>query len=355
MSLSYLYNNQFKYQDIPANAIIYRSGTSGFEIIQQEQGILMSDGTHYSFGIPTAAELIKNYTGNSIVMTCNNKLVEVPVEGTSPNKLLRQIDGQWKVVDFSVQYIKPELYDPSSWQLWIADNDINVINIPKSSIENNWYGVKYNTELDEFDVALPATFPNLLQQTHYEYMTSSSFAIVSDKAIIKKYSTIYSSNNIDLPYCNLLYCNDTNIYATTKIFNNDVAPYIQIRNGFSLTYSSYDLIIIQGGLFIENYNEYSSNASFVTTVMDYRYTYRYRDSVAFKNIENCVKFNSGSSTNLILPLQLFATDWRSVATFVNLQRISIFTCIYTDPNDTAIYHWYYPRNFLNMYVVRHIE
>ena len=98
MSLSYLYNNQFQYQDIPANAIIYRSGTSGFETIQQEQGILMSDGTHYSFGIPTAAELIKNYTGNSIVMTCNNKLVEVPVEGTSPNKLLRQIDGQWKVV-----------------------------------------------------------------------------------------------------------------------------------------------------------------------------------------------------------------------------------------------------------------
>lgn len=350
MSLSYLYNNQFQYQDIPANAIIYRSGTSGFETIQQEQGILMSDGTHYSFGVPTAAELIKNYTGNSIVMTCNNKLVEVPVEGTSPNKLLRQIDGQWKVVDFSVQYIKPELYDPSSWQLWIADNDINVINIPKDSIENNWYGVKYNTELDQFDVTSPVTFPNLLQETHLEYMTSSSFAVVSDKAILNKIDTAVDSSTIQLDQCSLLYTSA----RSSIIFNIDVAINVSTYNGFTFTYSSYDTITIQGGLFIENYNEYSSNAAFVSIVTDGVSTYRYRDAAAFKNVNYCVKFNSENSTNLILPLQLVTTNWRIVKTFTKPANINIYTCIYTDPNDTAIYHWYYPRNFLNMYVTRHI-
>lgn len=58
MSLTYLQNNSFNYQDIPANAIVYRSETSGFTTIQQEQGVLMSDGSTYSFGIPTAAELV---------------------------------------------------------------------------------------------------------------------------------------------------------------------------------------------------------------------------------------------------------------------------------------------------------
>ena len=75
----------------------------------------MSDGSTYSFGIPTAAELVRDYTGNnSLIMTQYNQLVEVPVEGTSPNKLLRYVNNAWKIVDFSVEYIKPELYNPSS-------------------------------------------------------------------------------------------------------------------------------------------------------------------------------------------------------------------------------------------------
>lgn len=352
MSLSYLYNNQFQYQDIPANAIIYRSGTSGFETIQQEQGILMSDGTHYSFGIPTAAELIKNYTGNSIVMTCNNKLVEVPVEGTSPNKLLRQIDGQWKVVDFSVQYIKPELYDPSSWQLWIADNDINVINIPKDSIGNNWYGVKYNTELDQFDVT--SNLSSTLQEVHIAYRTSSSFAIVSDAAIIRKFDSIHrDSSYINIYDCSLLYTYIEN----ADIFNNpNVDRQLYSYPQRYVPVSSVVLIEVQGGLFIENYNEYSSNAAFISIVTDGVSTYKYRDRDAFRNVNSCVKFNSGSSTNVILPLQLVTMEPNTIKTFTQPIRIKVYICIHTDQhNDTAIYHWYYPRNFLNMYITRHIE
>lgn len=348
MSLSYLYNNQFQYQDIPANAIIYRSGTSGFETIQQEQGILMSDGTHYSFGVPTAAELIKNYTGNSIVMTCNNKLVEVPVEGTSPNKLLRQIDGQWKVVDFSVQYIKPELYDPSSWQLWIADNDINVINIPKDDIGNNWYGVKYNTDLDQFDVT--SNLSSTLQEVHIQYRTSSSFAIVSDAAIIRK-NYRNNSSYIDIRDCNLLYTYIKNAY----IFNDPNVDRQLYPAARYIPVSSVVLIEAQGGLFIENYNEYSSNAAFISIVTDDVSTYKYRDRAAFKNINSCVKFNSGSSTNVILPLQIVTMEANTIKTFTQPERIKVYICIHAVPNDTAIYHWYYPRNFLNMYITRHIE
>lgn len=74
----------------------------------------MSTGSTYYFGVPTASELVSNYTGKSIIVSKNNKLVEVPMEGTSPNKLLRYINDTWKIVDFNVEYIKPELYDPSS-------------------------------------------------------------------------------------------------------------------------------------------------------------------------------------------------------------------------------------------------
>lgn len=339
MSLSYLYNNSFHYQDIPANAIIYRSGTSGFETIQQDQGILMSDGSHYSFGIPTAAELVQNYTGNSIVMTCNNKLVEVQVEGTSQNKLLRQIDGQWKVVDFSVQYIKPELYDPSSWQLWIADDDINVINIPKDSIENNWYGVKYNTELDQFDVTSPATFTNLLQEIYVPYKNSNTFANVSNHAIINKIDSSKSITSYNSDSLTLIYSTDVSM-----VFNETISDYLSAPSDVFQSTDIYS-IMIYCGLFIENYNEYTSNASFLTIVKNDDNIYRKQDVNVFRNVQNCVKYNN----NVIIPAQIIAYQSNTLLTVNHPQ---VYTAVYTDPQDTAIYHWYYPRNYINIYVIR---
>ena len=247
MSLTYLKGNQFNYQDIPANAIVYRSGTSGFETIQQEQGVLMSDGSTYSFGIPTATELVSNYTGNSLIMTKNNQLVEVPVEGTSPNKLLRYINNTWKIVDFSVEYIKPELYDPSSWQLWIADSDINVINIPKESINNNIWGVKYNTSTNTFNVYTPSAYNLAVSEITIPYTNyTDSFTRVYNNAII--YSNTNSSDSS-------LY---TVFYSSQKseIFNGDINNYIDDPSTITPAMRQNILsLIIHGGFLIENYND----------------------------------------------------------------------------------------------------
>lgn len=342
MSLSYLYNNQFQYQDIPANAIIYRSGTSGFETIQQEQGILMSDGTHYSFGIPTAAELVQNYTGNSIVMTCNNKLVEVPVEGTSPNKLLRQIDGQWKVVDFSVQYIKPELYDPSSWQLWIADNDINVINIPKDSIENNWYGVKYNTELDQFDILTPTKFN--ISEVYIPWKSNSSF------------TNIYLSAQYSSYYHNVYYYCSNVSHLIDGIMDNFQQSDLC---GSVSTFQNVVKIYIAGGLLIENYNDYVSNASFITYTYDNGNYHLFSNTTSLKNIEYCERT---ADNKVIYPIIVDAFNPK-YGTYDDFEigdhtNYSFSECpvmnfaILTSREDTANYSWYSPSNYINMYIVR---
>ena len=338
MSLTYLKDNQFNYQDIPANAIVYRSGTSGFETIQQEQGVLMSDGSTYSFGIPTAAELVRNYTGNnSLIMTENNQLVEVPVEGTSPNKLLRYVNNAWKIVDFSVEYIKPELYNPSSWQLWIADSDINVINIPKESINNNFWGVKYNTSTNTFNVYTPSAYNLAVSEITIPYKNNTdSFTNVYNNAILYR-------NNFDVDYS--LY---TVFYSSQKseIFNGVINNYID--NPSTITSEmrqNISSIIIHGGLLIENYNDYTSNAIVVSVVTDGTTSVTNTDSGTLRNISQCIKLQNG---NVILPAEIVCLNNNKYNTFTN--PFKIYIMIKTDRRDTAVYHWYYPRNYMNMYI-----
>ena len=337
MSLTYLKGNQFNYQDIPANAIVYRSGTSGFETIQQEQGVLMSDGSTYSFGIPTAAELVRDYTGNnSLIMTENNQLVEVPVEGTSPNKLLRYVNNAWKIVDFSVEYIKPELYDPSSWQLWIADSDINVINIPKESINNDVWGVKYNESINQFDVYTPSAYNMAVSEIAIQYTNNTtSFANTYKNAII--YSNMNSSDSS-------LY---TIFYSSQKseIFNGAVQNYIYNPASISATLRKNILsIFLYGGLYIENYNNYTSNAKFVNIVSDGTISVTNIDK-CLRNISQCIKLQNG---DCIIPVEIVCLNNNKYNTFAN--PFKIYAMIQTDPQDTAVYHWYYPRNFMNMYI-----
>ena len=339
MSLTYLQNNSFNYQDIPANAIVYRSGTSGFETIQQSQGVLMSDGSTYSFGIPTAAELVSNYTGNnSLIMTENNQLVEVPSTGTSPNKLLRYINNAWKIVDFSVEYIKPELYNPSSWQLWIADSDINVINIPKESINNNIWGVSYNEITNTFNVYTPIAFDNLIvSEITIQYKNNTdSFTNAYKHAII--YSDSNSSNSS-------LY---TVFYSSQKseIFNGTVQNYILDPTFMSVYFRKNVLsIFLYGGLLIENYNKYTSNAVVVSIVTDGTTSVTKIDDGVLRNVSQCIKLQNG---NVILPVEIVCLHNNKYNTFTN--PIKIYAMIKTDPRDTAVYHWYYPRNFMNMYI-----
>lgn len=340
MSLTYLKSNQFNYQDIPANAIIYRSGTSGFETIQQEQGVLMTDGSTYSFGIPTAAELVNNYTGKSIIMTQDNKLVEVPVEGTSPNKLLRYINNAWKIVDFSVEYIKPELYDPSSWQLWIADSDINVINIPKESINNNIWGVRHNTTTNQFNVYTPVAYDLAVSEVTMNYITTNhpdSFTQVYNNAII--YSNADSSDSS-------LY---TVFYSSQKseIFNGVINNYIDEPTTTITTNMRTNImtIFLYGGIYIENYNEYTSNAAIVSIVTDGATSAINTDSGTFRNISQCIKLQNG---NVITPVEIVCIQDENSVTFSD--PFKIYIMVQTDPQDTAVYHWYYPRNYMNMYI-----
>lgn len=340
MSLTYLKSNQFNYQYIPANAIIYRSGTSGFETIQQEQGVLMSDGSTYSFGIPTAAELVNNYTGKSIVMTQDNKLVEVPVEGTSPNKLLRYINNTWKIVDFSMEYIKPELYDPSSWQLWIADSDINVINIPKESINNNIWGVKYDTSTDIFNVYTPAAYDLAVSEVTMSYATTDypdSFTQVYNNAIIYSNSDISDSSKYTCYYS----------AQRSEIFDGAITDYIADSMVPITTTMRTNImtIFLHGGIYIENYNEYTSNAAIVSIVTDGTTSATITDSGTFRNISQCIKATNG---DVITPVEIICIQDENSVTFSD--PFKIYIMVRTDPQDTAVYHWYYPRNYMNMYI-----
>lgn len=223
--------NIFNYQNVPENHIIYRSGSGGFQTIANNNGVLMNYNNEYKFGIPSAYELVNNYKDNSIVMTLNNQLTTVPVEGTSPNKLLRNIDGVWKIVDFNVQYIKPELYDSSSWQIWIADNEINVINIPKDKLY--MYGISY--ENNQF--VLTNLYNYDLNEVYIPYNnTTTDFVNVYTNA--KIYADT-DSNNTDLYTC--IFSFDKN-----EIFNGIIANNIgNIKNtGITPDFYIYTLFML---------------------------------------------------------------------------------------------------------------
>lgn len=323
MSVTYINSNQFNYQYIPTNTIVYRSGTSGFETIQPQEGILMSTGSTYYFGVPTASELVSNYTGKSIIMSKNNKLVEVPMEGTSPNKLLRYINDTWKIVDFNVEYIKPELYDPSSWQLWIADSDINVINIPKDNISTDYYGVKYNTTTDQFDVINPHLFTQLLLRNYWiTYKNVDAFAYVSANAYItSEYTCIFSSD-------------------LSKIFDGTVTDKLTGINTIGNTIKG---VVLFGGLYIDNINEYTSNAQGICLVTDGVSSFSTRDGIVTQYLDKIIKVNN----SVTVPVEFYTNNTDNV-TFT--QSPDIYIKIEKHPNDTATYRWCNNRNLCNVLV-----
>ena len=332
MSLTYLIGgggNIFNYQNIPENYLIYRSGSNGFQTITNNTGILMNYNNEYNFGIPTAYELVDNYSDNSIVMTMNNKLVTVPVEGSSENKLLRYIDNQWKIVDFSIEYIKPELYNSNSWQLWIADDNINVINIPKDELYT--YGISYSNN----QFILTNLYEHNINEIFILYKNSTtSFKNVYTKA--KLYANS-NSNNTDLYTC--IYSSDTN-----EIFNGDIV------NDINTTYSypPPDFIIrdiyIYYGLLIKNANEFTSNSKVISVCKNNTTSITYEDNGVFRNISNCVSFDN----TIIIPAETVS----NLSNFIYSTDLKIYFMIQTDPNDTAEYYWYNPRNYINIYLKR---
>ena len=236
-----------------------------------------------------------------------------------------------------MEYIKPELYDPSSWQLWIADSDINVINIPKESINNNIWGVKYNTSTNTFNVYTPSAYNLAVSEITIPYTNNTdSFTNVYNTAII--YSDSNSSNSS-------LY---TVFYSSQKseIFNGDINNYIDDPSTITPAMRQNILsLIIHGGFLIENYNDYTSNATVVSIVTDETTSVTRSDNDVLRNVSQCIKLQNG---NVILPVEITCFSFSSATTFTN--PFKIYIMIQTDPQDTAVYHWYYPRNFMNMYI-----
>lgn len=334
MSLTYLIGgggNIFNYQNIPENYLIYRSGSNGFQTITNNTGILMNYNNEYKFGIPTAYELVENYSDNSIVMTNDNKLVTVPVEGTSENKLLRYIDNQWKIVDFSIEYIKPELYNSNSWQLWIADNNINVINIPKDELYT--YGISYSDN----QFILTNLYEHDINEIFIPYKnTITSFKNVYTKA--KLYADT-NSNNTDLYTC--IYSSNTN-----EIFNRDIINDINTTYSYPPPDFIISMIYIYYGLLIKNANEYTSNSKIIVRCKNNTKSKIEADNSSFRNMSNCISFNN----TIIMPIE--TVSHLESLDFIYSYDLKIYLMIQTDPNDTAEYYWYYPRNYINMYLKR---
>lgn len=334
MSLTYLIGggeNIFNYQNIPENYLIYRSGSNGFQTITNNTGILMNYNNEYNFGIPTAYELVDNYSDNSIVMANDNKLVTVPVEGSSENKLLRYIDNQWKIVDFSIEYIKPELYNSNSWQLWIADSDINVINIPKDELYT--YGISYSDN----QFILTNLYEHDINEIFIPYKnTITSFKNVYTKA--KLYANS-NSNNTDLYTC--IYSSNTN-----EIFNRDIFNDINTTYSYPPPDFIISMIYIYYGLLIKNANEYTSNSKIIVRCKNNTKSKIEADNSSFRNMSNCISFNN----TIIMPIE--TVSHLESLDFIYSYDLKIYLMIQTDPNDTAEYYWYYPRNYINIYLKR---
>lgn len=336
MSLTYLIGggNIFNYQNIPENYIIYRSGSNGgFQTITNNIGVLMNYNNEYKFGIPTAYELVENYSDNSIVMTNDNKLVTVPVEGTSENKLLRYIDNQWKIVDFSIEYIKPELYNSNSWQLWIADSDINVINIPKDELY--MYGISYSDN----QFILTNLYEHNINEVYIQYNNSTT-AFVNVYTNAKIYTDV-NSNNTDLYTC--IFSHNKN-----EIFNGIIASYLSNIRNVGIAPDFYiNRVYIYCGLLIKNANNYTSNSKMITLVKNEEQQNVFTDSVFLNNVFNGVSLNN----IYITPIEIY--NIISNTNFIYNTNFKFYCMIQNDPNDIAEYYWYYPRNYINMYLIRH--
>lgn len=336
MSLTYLIGggNIFNYQNIPENYIIYRSGSNGgFQTITNNIGVLMNYNNEYKFGIPTAYELVENYSDNSIVITNDNKLVTVPVEGTSENKLLRYIDNQWKIVDFSIEYIKPELYNSNSWQLWIADSDINVINIPKDELY--MYGISYSDN----QFILTNLYEHNINEVYISYNNSTT-AFVNVYTNAKIYTDV-NSNNTDLYTC--IFSHNKN-----EIFNGIITSCLNNITNVGISPDFYIKGVYNyAGLLIKNANDYTSKSKMITLVKNEEQQNVYTDSVFLRNVFNGVSLNN----IYITPIEIY--NKISNTNFIYNTNFKFYCMIQTDSNDTAEYYWYYPRNYINMYLIRH--
>lgn len=337
MSLPLLNTNKFKYATVDPSQIFYRMDSNTFTTIDVTQGVLLCDHENkLSFGIPSAAQLVKNYTGNSIIMTQNNELVEVPVTGTSANKLLRYIDNSWQIVDFSLEYIAPDLYNPNSFQLWIADDTIKVINIPKANFIKAPYGVQYDQDTDEFTVFTPGQTFSTPKEIVIYLNNNSDFKTVYESAEI--YSST-SSNDLDLYTC---------IYSSnaSAMFDGKVSSLLKSYSNFTAAVINWmSKMWFWGGLYIKNATAYTSNAKFCIYMADDSMN----GSVAIQSNTFCtlnLALLLANGKDYIFPYHFWVTKPSGLTSY---PRVYVMI-LKSNENDTAEFYWYNPYPFMNIYV-----
>lgn len=267
MSIAYVYENKFYYQDIPDNNIIIKQGASSFTDIAPTEGYLMYNGVNYYFGYPTAAEMISNYsdTNNLIIQTENNTLKQIPVYGDLSAKVIKVISNEYQLVDFTPENAISELYNSSSNQIFItSEGNWNVINIPTESISNNYWGVKYDNISDKFTVVNPDNYYIQEQFTRIKYSMSSTLDEIIADGSTKLTTT--NKNILDVPYINTVFkygtLESSGYYYTNITVILYVTNYDNIPNTVYINDISTDTQITSNGYSvqkIEVFNEWEYN------------------------------------------------------------------------------------------------
>lgn len=220
MILNSINNNYFDNFNIDTNSIIYRSDTDGFTTVNYNNGgILMVDEYNkLCFDYPTIQSLCQNYTENSIVVTNNNNLKCVTDESSTENKLLKKINNEWKIVDFTIANLFADIGAEANMinLLYQYNSEYGCINIPKDGLTNQYYYISYIEAENVFDIQNP----NETSLNYYDGTSRIFFkyipAIVDNYIRFNKKSEccIYSSNISELFYGNE---DINNIYVENNI------------------------------------------------------------------------------------------------------------------------------------------
>lgn len=220
MILNSINNNYFDNFNIDTNSIIYRSDTDGFTTVNYNSGgILMVDEYNkLCFDYPTIQSLCRNYTENSIVVTNNNNLTCVTDESSTENKLLKKINNEWKIVDFTIANLFVDIGAEANMinLLYQYNSEYGCINIPKDGLTNQYYYISYIEAENVFDIQNP----NETSLNYYDgtvrIFFKDYFAIVDNYITLNAhpYCCIYSSNISDLIYGNE---DINNIYVENNI------------------------------------------------------------------------------------------------------------------------------------------
>lgn len=287
MILNSINNNYFDNFNIDTNSIIYRSDTDGFTTVNYNNGgILMVDEYNkLCFDYPTIQSLCQNYTENSIVVTNNNNLTCVTDESSTENKLLKKINNEWKIVDFTIPNLFADIGAEANMinLLYQYNSEYGCINIPKDGLKNQYYYISYIEAENVFDIQNP-------NETSLNYYDGTVRIFFKDySAIVDNYirynkgleCCIYSSNISDLIYGNedinniyvenniplslLQRANYINLSCIIKckyhvpflkiyIGNNSSKTKIYDDNIFDIAWDDYYYHCVNVKIFLNNYN-----------------------------------------------------------------------------------------------------